>query len=357
MGKYCNMGRIKIIFLLFFAIIAAIFIASFITLDNETIVDTVHSNHSKNPNLALLSNYSIDTKSYRYIGNYPDGRRTGWTNNLQGVTNDGNYWYFSQAKTLWKFPVEHDLNTRIKKSDPARDILKKDMPPELKGYNHYGDLDHYNGFIFTAVDGRKVPPRIVVFRISDLGYVDSWILDDLGHAGWCAIDSNRSLLYTSNRTISINDPIYRYKINLDKLVNDKEFALEYRDRFPLYDEHGQPLKMDTMQGGDVSDNGFLYTVNGFCTGSVINTGVMVFDDQTGVRVAKSTNGFGDFNYEYRPGSAFWIFNLGCKQEPEGLTLWDLDTEHAPGIRGQLHVIMIDNFGYGVKLYFKHYTNK
>jgi hypothetical protein len=44
-------------------------------------------------------------------------------------------------------------------------------------------------------------------------------------------------------------------------------------------------------------------------------------------------------------------------EPKGIDIWDLDSEIAPGIRGQIHVIMIDNYGREHKddLYFKHYT--
>jgi hypothetical protein len=42
-----------------------------------------------------------------------------------------------------------------------------------------------------------------------------------------------------------------------------------------------------------------------------------------------------FNYAYSPGG-------GSYDEPEGLTIWDLDDGRAPGIKGQLHVLLLDN---------------
>jgi hypothetical protein len=40
-----------------------------------------------------------------------------------------------------------------------------------------------------------------------------------------------------------------------------------------------------------------------------------------------------------------------------LTVWDLDDGRAPGIRGQLHVMMLDNDETSADdIYIKHYTN-
>ena len=75
---------------------------------------------------------------HRYLGNYPQNRTTGWTENMQVVTHDSGNWFFSQTKALWKFPVSHDLNRAVVGPDPARGILKVGMPSALDrlGYNH-----------------------------------------------------------------------------------------------------------------------------------------------------------------------------------------------------------------------------
>jgi hypothetical protein len=67
------------------------------------------------------------------------------------------------------------------------------------------------------------------------------------------------------------------------------------------------------------------------------------------RVQRSTNGSGYFNYEYHT-------NFPVKQEPEGLTIWDLDNDRAPGIKGQLHVLLLNNdWPDDDNVYMKHYT--
>ena len=55
-------------------------------------------------------------------------------------------------------------------------------------------------------------------------------------------------------------------------------------------------------------------------------------------------------------TSFWE-NWDDSEEPEGIDIWDLDSGIAPGINGQIHVIMIDNVPdlHNDDLYFKHYT--
>jgi len=75
---------------------------------------------------------------------------------------------------------------------------------------------------------------------------------------------------------------------------------------------------------------------------------------TGTRIKRSTNGYGYFNYEFHPG----VHPFGASlEEPEGMTIWDLDDGRAPGIRGQLHVLLVDNDSLDAgDVYLKHYTN-
>ena len=103
-----------------------------------------------------------------YLGNYPNARHSGWSEELQGVTHDDGNWYFTQKGALWKFPVSHDLNERVTEANPAKGILRTRIPTVLRdhGYNHFGDLDHHRGHLFVPVEGGSMPV-IAIFRAAD----------------------------------------------------------------------------------------------------------------------------------------------------------------------------------------------
>ena len=111
-----------------------------------------------------------------------------------------------------------------------------------------------------------------------------------------------------------------------------------------------------MQGGAISENDdLIYVVSGFYDEHYDNDGINVFDLQTGLRVQRSTNGSGYFNYEFHPGWSRY-------EEPEGITVWDVDGLGAPNVMGQLHVLLLDNDRLEDlpfdpdDVYIKHYTN-
>lgn len=65
---------------------------------------------------------------------------------------------------------------------------------------------------------------------------------------------------------------------------------------------------------------------------------------------RSRKGVYPFNYNYDD-------SFLTKEEPEGITIWDLDADRrAPGISGQLHVLLLDNDEPDDDdVYLKHYT--
>jgi hypothetical protein len=69
---------------------------------------------------------------------------------------------------------------------------------------------------------------------------------------------------------------------------------------------------------------------------------------TGTRIMRSTNGSDMFNFGFESG-------LPVYQEAEGLTIWDLDDGRAPGIGGQLHVLLIEKDLGDDDVFLKHYT--
>ena len=93
-----------------------------------------------------------------YLGNYPSHRNPGWSNELQGLAHDLQNWFITQKDTLCKFP-SHDLNREVSKATPPPGVRWAGIPPAMKqaGYDHFGDLDQYGGFLFIPLEGSRTP--------------------------------------------------------------------------------------------------------------------------------------------------------------------------------------------------------
>lgn len=274
---------------------------------------------------------------YTFLGDHPHDREPGWSDECQGVTHDDRNWYIAQNKTIWKFPVTYSLNEGVTSAKRTRGIWNIDIPRFLRdeGYNHFGHLDYYDGHLYVPLEG-KLPCKIVVFEPGMLNYVAEGNLDDKiqTHAPWCAVNPADGLLYTSNSDDNGGLFVYRREIKNGKL------ELRYSHLLRLYDEQGAPIRVNSVQGGAFSrKSGLLYLSSDRGSGG----GIFVFDPKTGIRV-------GWINVSYHHSNTTYM------EELEGLTVWDLDAAGAPGIRGQVHLIMIDNVGVNDDdLYFKHFS--
>ena len=156
----------------------------------------------------------------------------------QGVTNDGEYFYFSGTKNLGKADME---------TGEVFLVSSNAIPEELeeKGCNHIGGLSYYNGYVYAAIeDGPDYNNSfIALYDAETLEY--SGVYYEVPHelhlegVPWCAIDVERGYLYTaewSNATV----------LN----VFDLE-TLELVKLVPL----SQPI--DRIQGAEIF-NGVLY---------------------------------------------------------------------------------------------------
>ena len=117
----------------------------------------------------------------------------------QGVTNDGEYFYFSGTKNLGKACMESGEIFLIN-TDPIPDELKE------KGCNHIGGLSYYNGYVYAAVeDGPDyLNSFIVLYDSETLEFSGTYyaLPHDLHLEGvpWCAVDVERNYLYTAEWT-------------------------------------------------------------------------------------------------------------------------------------------------------------
>ena len=82
----------------------------------------------------------------------------------QGIATDGQYYYVSGSKTLYKYSMDAKL------------LLKNEKPfiNLKKPVDHIGDIDVYNGEIFagceTFVDGRGINIQIAIYDSKTLKY-------------------------------------------------------------------------------------------------------------------------------------------------------------------------------------------
>lgn len=288
---------------------------------------------------------------FLYLGEHPANANPGWHEDVQGVTHDDSYWFITQAheedtseQALWKIPVSHDLGS-VSPSDPGVTRILVGDVSELaaEGYWHLGDLSYYKfdgqGYLIIPVEFGC--HAISIFRADNLVFVDYFkICDWQANASWCAVDPTTGYLYSSNyENVSI---IKEYDPHWTNVKNSGSLELTRLADISLLDENGSGLTLQHVQGGVISTSGQLLYI--------VADGIHVFDMQSWRRVQQSTNGYGHFNYEFHPGYL---------EEPEGITIWDLDGGNAPGINGQLHVLMLDNdipLEDDDDVYFKHYTN-
>ncbi len=321
------------------------------------------------PTAALAQDYEAYYLNNRQF--YPLGE-TNWSDDAQGVAHDDGNWFITTTHSMWKIPVERDLDS-VSSSSPGvvhRELAFNQYPEiVIAGYHHLGDPVVYRAcdadFLLVPMEGPDIPSALGVFRCADLTYVDHVTFppqcDAQGQfchdAGWVAVDF-AGRLYTSRQHAN---SLLTYDFNWLHLCTDNEALITFAGEIPLFNEQNDPLDLATMQGGEFAPGDkLLYLVSGFYNdddGLEEREGIHVIDTLTWKRVAHSTRGFGFFDYYYDPGFETY-------EEPEGLTIWDLDGGQAPGIRGQLHVFVSDNDslphplppGDSGDIDFKHYTN-
>lgn len=117
----------------------------------------------------------------------------------QGVTNDGEYFYFSGNKNLGKASIETGEISLIT-TNAIPQVLKD------KGCNHIGGLSYYNGYVYAAIeDGPDyLNSFIALYDAQTLEFTGTYY--ELPHelhiegVPWCAVDAARGYLYTAEWT-------------------------------------------------------------------------------------------------------------------------------------------------------------
>lgn len=324
-----------------------------------------------------------------FRGNHPN-IPTWFSDDMQGIAHDDNNWYLTQKDTLWKWPLSIDLALQIPNLPPSTAVPIPDVLTAL-GYDHFGDLDQFGGYLFVPLQGEPgvgVPPAVAVFNASDLSYRSLSLFPGADSSAGsfvairlqpdCATESGKVKLWTSPGSVDGTHPLLEYDVDMNVLNSGGDGFLVASPRKaypqaldPLFDEDGVGVSLGTMQGGAFSPDGrVLYVSNGYCnTGAYIS--VYSIDscgttgDMSAVALARSSSGFGPFNFEKHDGTSCGLFGssvcacvLESAQEPQGLDYFDVTQSPIPipGIPdGQLHAILISNDLGSDQVWLKHYS--
>lgn len=308
---------------------------------------------------------SAGMAAFRYLGTYPANCMTGWGVDLQGMTHDSLYWYFTQKAALWRFPVYQDLAQFITAPDDVPGVRKVALPSVLRqaGYDHFGAPAYHQGLILIPLEGGRTP-AVGVFGAKNLAYRGALALPAQHGAGWLAVRPHDDQLYSSNSVVDSTHGLFAYTIDWPWLATaelpatpdtiDPRHALRPTSRIQLLDGDSTPVRLSTMQGAVFTTDDHVLTVNGFCEAEGHDTGISGFAIQ-GARAYRVSHS------ENRPGPTAFQFHVGhpglfwCREEPEGLTIWDLAGRGAPNIVGDLHVLMVNNAPWAYGAWFlRHY---
>ncbi len=279
--------------------------------------------------VAGVSKGCYDATTFTQLVDYPFDRSMEFSNGLQGVANNGTHWFFTSAhRTI------SDQLSRIGYAPVGNNLNNQPTyygNPYAPGHKHFGDPVHYNGIVYVPLevgDGNANETALGRFAATNLGYYPKLPLSADSpqlHAEfpWIAYNPKTGKFYSSAYTNATG--LHEYTLT--------STVLEYERTIPL----SAPL--NAIQGGEFSPNGRLYLVANTKSG-------------IGGLISVDTS---DPNRAVVLKSQLPTWDPGDDEELEGLTVWDLDGGQAPGIAGQLHVIMIQNEdGSNDDWYFKHF---
>ena len=346
---------------------------------------------------------------FMYIGSDPHNESPGFLDGyeqFQGLAHDADNWFISAGEAMkgdhdpsewkwgiWKIPLTSMGNNGLVNATPSHQILLSDLPTlRSEGYYHIGDIDQFRGFVLVPVENyhccgdvtkgeERKGVAILFLNAADLSYVGKATIgagsDDPNWPdfGWVAVNPADQKIYVSHdRTDSLE--VYSVDWNWLDLVRHQtnlEVPLLHLPTIRLKDENGNLFSyvFHNVQGGAFSETGSLfYCVVGICDASYGSDGIHVFDTKTWQRLKQSTfcgeevppyacPSCPDFRFQWWEGifdPINWEKTCALGSEPEGIDVWDLDSDPRSPYPGQLHVGRLYNVGGQDDVTIFHYTH-
>jgi hypothetical protein len=277
------------------------------------------------------------------VGTFPSNVAYNWTDNVQGVTSDGTWWYITANNDRKRGAYSAARLYRARAQAIDRDLGPSVRPlshPGLTGCTHVGDLDYRGDAVHVAVDGcADRVARVGVFRRETLAYRGMFELPGLSRAAGVAWNPQDHLLYALNRRL---DGLRAYDVRSSQGAFKADFVRE----IPLLGRGGTRFRGNRVQGLKFSSGGRAYVV--FDNVDFRKGGVYAFD--VGPSAARLDR--------------FVLIRHGCtgeftcaKNSPlylgdelEGLLIEPIASGR---YTGDIHVLMIDNGVFEDRVHFRH----
>jgi len=254
---------------------------------------------------------------------------------IQGIAHSETHWYISNKDTIHK-TKKNQIKSVVKKVKISS--IQNRLGAGGNDYDHFGDIDFYDGLLYVATTGKNnATPIVIVFdenlNFKKYAYFPS---NKQSEAGWVAINPVTGYLYSSDpyRRLHVYDRDFNNGSTLTSLY---DISLSFKYGAPNENE----WKKVANQGGAFSPNGIFYYVLDHKEDEYCNyTGIHAFlihgqwADEitiTGMNNHKERVNF--MNEKYDPDQLKWR-----NWEFEGITIWD---RRADGL-GQIHVLQLHN---------------
>jgi hypothetical protein len=295
------------------------------------------------------SSWLTSDADYIYDYAYPKYKDHDWTEAVNGVARDANFWYFTQQHALVKVPVTTGLDQNLKDNSEVvfvGDENNETMPVWIPtNYVHMGDCDAYNGKLYIPVesDGKKRPALYVEVNASDLSLSSSGTNPDstVVDAPWVAINPKNGFLYTSDFNTNF---IRVYSIS----HQGQQLVLTEQSHVNLLDQQGKPLTVYRIQGGAFSPSGKLYLSSDDAPDfgkPAIDHGIYGF--QIGPNTARLQV------HKVTPVNYADVVGANSGDEIQGITIWDMTWPS--GNRNQIHHVTLDKDLGTDEITFRHYA--
>lgn len=253
---------------------------------------------------------------------------------IQGITHSKTYWYISNKGTIYK-TRKNQIKSVVTK------VHLSSIQSQLKTghYNHFGDMDFYDGLLYVATTGKGSTPAIVVVFDKNLNFVKyaKFPAHKQKNAGWVAINSVTGYLYSS-------EPYRQLHVYDRNFSNGSTLAFLYDISLHFKHGHKEGSWWNDVwnQGGAFSPNGIFYYVLDHKSDEYSHyTGIHAFlihgsyANEITIKGKNNRNENVNFmNEKFDPDT--WFFGWWRNWELEGITIWDR------GAEGQIHMLQLHN---------------
>jgi hypothetical protein len=274
---------------------------------------------------------------------------------IQGIAHSKTHWYISNKGTIYKTPKNR-----------FESIVKKVDLSNIQGqlgcgfYDHFGDMDFYEGLLYVATTGKNGSLPIVVVFDENLNFKKYAYFPPNKQcgAGWVAINPVTGYLYSSSpyRELHVYDRNFSSGSILTSLY---DVSLDFKYGAPSENEWGKVWN----QGGAFSPNGVFYYVldhqeDENCSYTGIHAFLIHGRYSSEITIRGKNNKDENVNFMNEKCDPDWdntdteVFcgDRNCRKwEFEGIAIWNLGAGD-----GQIHMLQLKNHYDDDKVHLFHY---